>query len=261
MNGAKLKISEPVVQLRETVSAESDRTCLSKSPNKHNRIYCTAEPMHDDLANEIEDGNITPGDDVKTRARRFAEEFEWDITEARKIWSFGPNTDGPNLLIDATKGVQYLNEIKDSCVAAFQWASKEGPLADENMRGCQFEIQDVVLHTDAIHRGGGQIIPTCRRVLLAGLLTGSPRLMEPVYLVEIQAPENALGGIYSTLNQKRGQVFEEMQRPGAPMYNVKAYLPVIESFGFTGDLRAATSGQAFPQCVFDHWELMHADPL
>jgi elongation factor 2 len=62
------------------------------------------------------------------------------------------------------------------------------------------------------------------------------------------------------LNQKRGMVFEEMQRPGTPMYNIKAYLPVIESFGFTATLRAATSGQAFPQCVFDHWDVMGADP-
>lgn len=65
----------------------------------------------------------------------------------------------------------------------------------------------------------------------------------------------------AVLNQKRGMVFEEMQRPGTPMYNIKAYLPVIESFGFTAVLRAATSGQAFPQCVFDHWEMMQADPL
>lgn len=65
----------------------------------------------------------------------------------------------------------------------------------------------------------------------------------------------------TVLNQKRGMVFEEMQRPGTPMYNIKAYLPVIESFGFTATLRAATSGQAFPQCVFDHWELMQADPM
>jgi elongation factor 2 len=56
-------------------------------------------------------------------------------------------------------------------------------------------------------------------------------------------------------------VFEEMQRSGTPLYNIKAYLPVIESFGFTGTLRAATSGQAFPLCVFDHWEMLSSDPL
>ncbi|KNA07685.1 hypothetical protein SOVF_169600 [Spinacia oleracea] len=120
---------------------------------------------------------------------------------------------------------------------------------------------DVVLHADAIHRGGGQVIPTARRVIYASQLTAKPRLLEPVYLVEIQAPENALGGIYSVLNQKRGHVFEEMQRPGTPLYNIKAYLPVVESFGFSSTLRAATSGQAFPQCVFDHWEMMMQDPL
>ena len=76
------------------------------------------------------------------------------------------------------------------------------------------QVCDVVLHTDAIHRGGGQIIPTCRRAIYAAQLTALPRLCEPVYLVEIQAPEQALGGIYSVLNQKRGHVFEEMQRPG-----------------------------------------------
>jgi translation elongation factor EF-G len=100
-----------------------------------------------------------------------------------------------------------------------------------------------------------------RRAIYAAQLTAQPRLCEPVYLVEIQAPEGALGGIYSVLNQKRGMVFEEMQRPGTPMYNIKAYLPVVESFGFTAVLRAATSGQAFPQCVFDHWETMAMDPL
>ena len=59
-------------------------------------------------------------------------------------------------------------------------------MADENMRGVRFNIHDVTLHTDAIHRGGGQIIPTARRVLYACALTAAPRLMEPVYLVEIQ---------------------------------------------------------------------------
>jgi len=55
-------------------------------------------------------------------------------------------------------------------------------------------------------------------------------------------------------------VFEEAQRPGTPIFNLKAYLPVVESFGFTSTLRAATSGQAFPQSVFDHWETMTSVP-
>jgi elongation factor 2 len=129
------------------------------------------------------------------------------------------------------------------------------------MRGIRFNIMDVVLHADAVHRGGGQIIPTARRVLYAAELVSTPRLMEPVYLVEIQCPERAVGGIYGVLNRRRGHVISEEQRPGTPLYNVKAYLPVMESFGFTADLRSNTSGQAFPQCVFDHWQIMQQDPF
>jgi elongation factor 2 len=261
MGGAEIRVSEPVVSFRETVNTRSDHTVMSKSPNKHNRLYLQAAPLEDGLAEAIDEGKVGPRDDPKLRTKILSEEYNWDKELTKKIWCFGPDTMGPNILIDATKGVQYMNEMKDSCVAAFQWASKEGVMAEENMRGILFEVHDVVMHADAIHRGGGQIIPTCRRALYAAQLTAQPRLCEPVYLVEIQAPEGALGGIYSVLNQKRGMVFEEMQRPGTPMYNIKAYLPVVESFGFTSVLRAATSGQAFPQCVFDHWEVMTQDPM
>merc|ERR1712231_45663 len=256
-----LKKSDPVVSYRETVSEESNIMCLSKSPNKHNRIFMRAVPMPDGLAEDIDKGEVNPRDDFKSRGRFLADKYEYDATEARKIWCFGPDTNGPNILVDCTKGVQYLNEIKDSCIAGFQWASKEGVLCDENLRAVRFNIYDVTLHADAIHRGGGQIIPTARRVLYASMLTAAPRMMEPVYLVEIQCPENAVGGIYGVLNRRRGHVFEEAQTPGTPMFVVKAYLPVNESFGFTADLRSNTGGQAFPQCVFDHWQIMPGDPL
>jgi len=178
-----------------------------------------------------------------------------------KIWCFGPNTDGPNCVVDCTKAVQYLNEIKDSVIAAFQWVTKEGVLTSENMRGIRFNFLDVVLHTDAIHRGGGQIIPTARRVFYAAQLTAQPRLMEPVFLVEIQAPQTVVGGIYAVMNKRRGQIVEEISRSGTPLLNVRCYLPVMESFGFTADLRASTAGQAFPQCVFDHWKVLAASPF
>jgi len=235
--------------------------CLSKSPNKHNRLFMRAAPMPDGLSEDIDNGEVNPRDDFKTRGRYLADKYDYDITEARKIWCFGPDTNGPNLMIDCSKGVQYLNEIKDSVIAGFQWATKEGVLCDENLRSVRFNIYDVTLHADAIHRGGGQIIPTARRVLYASMLTAEPRLMEPVYLVEIQCPENAVGGIYGVLNRRRGHVFEEAQTPGTPMFVVKAYLPVNESFGFTADLRSNTGGQAFPQCIFDHWQIMPGDPM
>merc|ERR1712180_179297 len=257
----ELKKSDPVVSYRETVSEESNQTCLSKSPNKHNRLFMKAVPMPDGLAEDIDKGEVAPRQDFKIRGRYLADTYDYDVGEARKIWCFGPDTNGPNLLMDVTKGVQYLNEIKDSVVAGFQWATKEGVMADENLRAVRFNIHDVTLHTDAIHRGGGQIIPTARRALYASMLTAAPRLMEPVYLVEIQCPENAVGGIYGCLNRRRGHVFEEAQTPGTPMFVVKAYLPVNESFGFTADLRSNTGGQAFPQCVFDHWQILPGDPM
>jgi len=256
-----LKKSDPVVSYRETVSEESSIMCLSKSPNKHNRLFMKAVPMPDGLSEDIENGEVNPRDDFKTRGRYLADKYDYDVTEARKIWCFGPDTNGPNLMIDCSKGVQYLNEIKDSVVAGFQWATKEGVMCDENLRAVRFNIYDVTLHADAIHRGGGQIIPTARRVLYASMLTADPRLMEPVYLVEIQCPENAVGGIYGVLNRRRGHVFEEAQTPGTPMFVVKAYLPVNESFGFTADLRSNTGGQAFPQCIFDHWQVLPGCPL
>merc|ERR1719204_1659611 len=259
--GIPIKVSDPVVSYRETVSEESSIVCLSKSPNKHNRIFMKAAPLGQDCADSIDKGDITPRQDIKERGRFLVEKFEWDATEARKIWCFGPEGTGPNLLVDTTKAVQYLNEIKDSVVAGFQWATKEGVLCEENMRGVRFNIQDVTLHADAIHRGGGQIIPTTRRVLYASQLTAAPRLLEPVYLFEIMCPEQAQGGIYSCLNKRRGCVFENMQIGSTPQFTVKAHLPVNESFGFTADLRSQTGGQAFPQCVFDHWQIMPGSPF
>lgn len=259
--GIPLKKSDPVVSYRETVKEASSRTVLSKSPNKHNRLFFSAVNMPEGLPEDIDDAKVSARQEMKERARYLADTYDYEVGEARKIWCFGPEGTGPNIICDVSKGVQYLNEIKDSVVAGFQWATKEGVLCDENMRGIRYNVHDVTLHADAIHRGGGQIIPTARRVLYAACLTASPRILEPVYLVEIQCPQDATGGIYSCLNRRRGHIFEEGQVEGTPMVHVKAYLPVNESFGFTADLRSQTGGKAFPQCVFDHWKMMEDDPL
>ncbi|KAK7055204.1 p-loop containing nucleoside triphosphate hydrolase protein [Favolaschia claudopus] len=259
--GVPLKISQPIVPYRESVKAVSSIVALAKSPNKHNRLYVSASPLGDELTKAIEDGEVNAQDDFKVRARVLADQHGWDVSEARKIWAFGPDNSGPNVLVDATKGLQYLAEVKDSVVAGFQWATKEGVCTGEPVRGVRLNIMDVMLHGDSIHRGGSQIIPTARRVVYGASLLAQPVLQEPVFLVEIQCPDSAIGGVYGCLSARRGQVFSEEPRVGTPMYTIKAYLPVSESFGLNAALREATSGKAFPQCVFDHWAPLSSSPL
>ncbi|KAI3894471.1 hypothetical protein MKX03_013802, partial [Papaver bracteatum] len=188
----------------DIMGEKSSGTVMSQSPNKHNRLYLEARPFEGGLAEAIDDGRIGPRDDPKGK----------DL--AKKIWCFGPDTTGPNMVVDMCEGVQYLSEIKESVVAGSQW--------------------------------------------IKGRCAGR-REHERLFLVDIKAPKNALGGIYGVLNQKRGHVFEKVQRPGTPLYNMKAYLLVVESFGFSAQLRSATSGEAFPPSVFDHWDTMMADLL
>ncbi|KAL9139527.1 Eukaryotic elongation factor 2, partial [Amphidinium carterae] len=254
-------MSDPVVSYRETVSGTSNQTCLAKSPNKHNRIYLVAEPLPEDLSVLIEAGKAGPKADPKERTKILREQFEWDENAARKIWCWGPETEGANMVVDQTQGVQYIIEIKEHVNSAFQWATKEGPLCEENMRGIRFNIMDVTLHTDAIHRGAGQIMPPTRRCCFSAEMTAQPTLQEPVFLVEITCPQDAMSGVYSCMNLRRGCVFEENQREGTPLMQVKAHLPVAESFGFVSALRQQTSGQAFPQCVFDHWDNMPGNAM
>ena len=258
--GTEVKVSDPVVSFRETCTGKSSQTCLAKSANKHNRLFVEAEPLGAELCNAIDEGVVKAGADAKLQGRQLADDFGWDVSEARKIWAFGPDGTGPNMFVDTTKGVNYLLEIKESVVGGFAWATQSGPLCEEQMRGCRFNLMDVVLHADAIHRGMGQIMPTARRVCFSSMMLAEPGLLEPIYLCNISVPQDAMGNVYGVLTRRRGHVFTEEQKPGTPMMTLLAYLPVMESFGFTADLRSNTGGKAFPQCSFDHWEPMSGSP-
>ena len=257
--GIPLIRSPPVVSFRETVTRLSDVVAMAKSANKLNRIYCQAQPLEEGLLAAIEAGDINPRMDPKTRAKELQNKFGWEQTDARRVWGFGPDSAGPNLIVDTTKSAEYLQEIKEHLISAFQWATKVGVLCDEPLRGVRFNVVEVYLHSDASHRNGGQIVPTGRRVLYASEYTAGPTLIEPVYLAEITAPLLVCGGVHGVLSKRRGRAFDQTQREGTPLMTIKAYLPVLESFGFDKELRSATSGQAFPQMIFDHWEPLDGD--
>jgi elongation factor 2 len=102
--------------------------------------------------------------------------FKLDKTEVAKIWSFGPDGEGPNMIVDATISCQYMNEIKDHMVSGFEIVTKSGVLCEETLRSVKFSVEDTSLHTDAIHRGAGQITPATRKVLYGAELMASPTL-------------------------------------------------------------------------------------
>ncbi len=101
----------------------------------------------------------------------------------------------------------------------------------------KFKIIEATIAEDNIYRGGGQLIPTARRVCYSSFLTATPRVMEPSLITEIQCSADALNAIYIVLQRRRGHVISEVAKPGSPLYTVKAHIPAIDSFGFETDLR------------------------
>lgn len=202
---------------------------------------------------------------MKAVSSFFQKKYDWDVLAARSIWAFGPDAQGPNVLIDDTLPTEVdkanLELVKDSIIQGFRWATREGPLCEEPIRNVKFRLLNASLASDPISRGAGQIIPTARRVAYSSFLMATPRLMEPIYYCEIQTPATCVSAIYTVLSRRRGHVTQDVPKPGTPLITLKSYLPVIDSFGFETDLRTHTQGQAFCLSVFDHWEIVPGDPL
>jgi len=169
---------------------------------------------------------------------------------------------GANVLVDQTKGIQGMGEIKESVNAGLLWAAKQGPIAEESMRGIRFNLLDVKLHSDSIHRGMGQIQPTARRVFFCSMMTAGMRLVEPVFLASIEAPSESSAGIMQALGACRGELV--LSDDQGDTLSVTAYVPISETIGntpFATVLGQKTSGKAFVSYAFDHWSTLPADPM
>ncbi|KAL4263642.1 Tr-type G domain-containing protein [Pleurotus pulmonarius] len=260
----EIKVSDPVTKFCETVLETSALKCYADTPNKKNRITMIAEPLERGIAEDLERGRVTMRMTPKERGTFFQEKYQWDLLASRSIWAFGPDESGPNILLDDTLPSQIdkklLGTVKEHIKQGFQWGAREGPLCDEPMRNVKFRLLDASLAQEPIYRGGGQIVPTARRVCYSSFLMATPRLMEPIYYVEVQAPADCISAVYTVLARRRGHVTQDIPKAGSPLYTVKALIPVIDANGFETDLRTATQGQAFCLQVFDHWSVVPGDP-
>ncbi len=238
--GIEVVASPPIVIYHETVRQESPEV-EGKSSNKHNRFYVTVEPLEPELFNALATGKIET-----TNVRKYLKELipklaEYGMgrDEAKKVQEIYEN----NILIDRTKGIQYLNETMELIIEAFHNVMDSGPLAHEPCSGLKIRLTDAKLHEDAIHRGPAQVLPAVSDAIKEGVLRAKPTLLEPVQTIRIDTPEETMGAAMNLVQNKRGQIIDVKTEQGAAI--VQAKLPVAEMIGFESQLKSQTGGKGF----------------
>jgi len=246
--GVEIVTSEPIVVYRETITGKVE-SVEGKSPNRHNRFYFDLEPLPDEIVNLIKAGEVSMNQQNLER-RDVLIKAGMDKDEAKNV----KDIKGTNMLIDMTKGIQYLNETMELIIEGIHEALAGGPLADEPVQNLKMRLVDVKLHEDAIHRGPAQVIPAVRSAIKGGMLVAGDSLLEPVQKIQISVPMEQMGAATSQIQGRRGQVFD-MQSEGDTI-TVVGKAPVAELFGFAGDIRSATEGRAMWNTEFLGFELV-----
>lgn len=235
--GLQIVSSPPIVVYRESVRNVAGPV-LGKSPNKHNHLFISVEPMPVKLFAGIQSGEI-PETKIKKRDKALANklvEFGMDRNDAYDVKDIYKG----NILMDSTKGIVHIQEIMELVMQSFEEVCDAGPLAKEPMARMIVKLMDCKLHEDAIHRGPAQIIPAMRQGILGAMLSGGALLYEPVQTIRIDSPMEYLGAISKLIQGRRGQLLDTSQERGNLV--VKAKMPVGEMFGWISALRSATSG-------------------
>lgn len=238
--GIDVKTSPPIVIYRETVRALSPEV-EGKSSNKHNRFYLTVEPLEEGVYQAIADGRIDEASVRKNLKQLIPVFVECGLSrdEAKKI----EDVHNRNVLIDATKGIQYLNETMELIIDAFRRIMEEGPLAHEPCFAVKIKITDAKLHEDAIHRGPAQVLPAIGDAIREAVYKARPTLLEPLQTIRIDIPEELMGNVMSLIQNRRGQIVDTRMELGIAI--IEAKLPVAEMFGFEALLKSATGGKGF----------------
>ncbi|NLU04834.1 MAG: elongation factor EF-2 [Methanothermobacter sp.] len=234
--GVEIETSEPIVVYRETVAGTAGPV-EGKSPNKHNRFYIEIEPVEASVMQAIQEGKIKEG---RVKGKEMAKNFieaGMDKEEARRVWDVYEK----NLFINMTRGIQYLDEIKELLMDGFESAMDNGPVAKEKVMGVKIKLMDAKIHEDAVHRGPAQVLPAIRKGIFGAMMSAEPVLLEPIQKVFINVPQDYMGSATREIQNRRGQIVNMTQ--AGDMVTVESTVPVAEMFGFAGDIRSATEGR------------------
>ncbi|MDD5416469.1 MAG: elongation factor EF-2 [Candidatus Aenigmarchaeota archaeon] len=238
--GIEIIASPPIVVYRETIQTKSP-SVEGKSPNKHNKFYVSVEPIPPAVYKAMSEGIIRDGE-IKGK----------NLDMVKKLEELGfPREDAKSLvlisnhcmLLDCTKGIQYLNEAIELIKESFKDVINKGPLADEPCSAFMVRLNDAELHEDAVHRGPAQVIPAVRQAIKQAMLRAGATLLEPKQILRIDTPQDHIGSVTSEVNNRRGEIMNIEQEEYSAIITVK--LPVAEMFGFEGALKSATAGKGF----------------
>ena len=232
----EILVSEPIIVYKESVTGHSP-VIEGKSPNKHNRFYIEVEPLDDGIYNALIEGNLKEG---RIKTKETAQEFialGMDKEEARRVWDIHNRS----MFINMTRGIQYLDEVKELLLEGFESALKDGPLASEEVVGLKFKLSDAKLHEDAVHRGPAQVLPAIKKAIYASIMSANPCLLEPIQKVFISAPVDYMGNCNKDIQNRRGRIIE--QNIKGTIAEMDFEVPIAEMFGFAGDIRSATGGK------------------
>jgi elongation factor 2 len=251
--GVEITTSPPIVVYRETIQKHAGPV-EGKSPNRHNRFYIEVEPMDSNIVDLIKSGEVSMRMPELERREKFME-AGLKKDEAKGVTHIFES----NILIDKTKGIQYLNETMELVIDGFEEVMKAGPLTREPCQAIRVTLVDAKLHEDAVHRGPAQVIPASRQAIQAAMLMADDTLLEPYQKVYIQTPQNNMGGATSEIQGRRG-IISNMSQEG-DMTIIESKAPVAELFGFAGDIRSATEGRAMWSTEFAGFETLPASLL
>ncbi len=234
--GVEVDTSEPIVVYRETIGGGATNV-EGKSPNKHNRFYIDIEPLSQELFDAISEGEIPEGRvKGKEQAAKF-QEYGMDKDDAKRVWDVYKHS----IFVNKTRGIQYLDEIKELLLEGFESALDDAPLANEKAMGIRVNLMDAKIHEDAVHRGPAQVLPAIRRAVYGAMMLAQPTLMEPIQKVYISVPQDYMGAATREIQNRRGQIVEMGQ--DGDMSTIDSKVPVAEMFGFAGDIRSAAEGR------------------
>ncbi|MGM0405383.1 MAG: elongation factor EF-2 [Thermoplasmatota archaeon] len=238
-HGVPVTSSEPIVVYRECVEGHGG-VFEGISPNRHNRFYFEVEPLEHEIVDAIDKGDIKVKGKIKNKNELSKELQELGMSkdESKNFQTFLDD----NVLLDMTKGIQYLHETMELIVQGFEEAMEEGPLAREKCKGMKVKLIDAKLHEDTIHRGPAQVIPAAKNAIYGAMCQGQRLLLEPKQKVFIDVPSKIMGNVTVEIQQRRGEILDMTQDGENTKIESKA--PVSEMFGFSGDIRSATGGKA-----------------